>query len=110
VLKAVIFDFDGSVDLHARSWIKTFANVGVEAKLEDVRGHIGEGADRLIPTFVPVVTPKDPFMGVLSGDSHKRELKRSGASAIYYDPADLLAQWSRWRDWPAARHLISAHT
>ena len=63
MLKAVIFDIDGtlinSVDLHARSWMDTFAHFGVEATLQDVRGHIGEGADRLIPTFVPRGTSKD---------------------------------------------------
>ena len=61
-MKAVIFDIDGtlidSVDLHAQSWVDTFAHFGVETRLEDVRGHIGQGADRLIPTFVPAGTPK----------------------------------------------------
>ena len=57
MLKAAIFDIDGtlidSVDLHAHSWVKTFARFGAEVRWEDVRGHIGEGADRLIPSFVP---------------------------------------------------------
>jgi HAD superfamily hydrolase (TIGR01549 family) len=57
MLKAVIFDIDGtlidSVDLHARSWADAFARFGVEVRLEDVRRHIGEGADRLIPSFAP---------------------------------------------------------
>lgn len=57
MLKAVIFDIDGtlidSVDLHARSWVESFARFGAEVRLEDVRGHIGEGADLLIPYFVP---------------------------------------------------------
>jgi HAD superfamily hydrolase (TIGR01509 family) len=231
MLKAVIFDIDGtlidSVDLHARSWVETFARFGVTAALEDVRGHIGEGADFLIPTFVPPGTPKGqikrieqfradlfkrkylaevkpfpkvrelfgsikaegcqlvlasscaadeidqykaiagvtdmtdhdvtaddaasskpspdiflkaldllvplspsetcvvgdtkydgeaarragiPFIGVLSGGSTKRELERSGAIAIYRDPADLLAHWSRWRDLFTARDLTAANT
>src|SRR5438046_2252502 len=60
MLKAVIFDIDGtlidSVDLHARSWVDAFARFGAEVRLEDVRGHIGEGADRLIPSFVPGIS------------------------------------------------------
>jgi HAD superfamily hydrolase (TIGR01509 family) len=55
MLKAVIFDIDGtlidSVDLHARSWVDAFARFGVDVKFEDVRPHIGEGADRLVPAF-----------------------------------------------------------
>jgi HAD superfamily hydrolase (TIGR01549 family) len=61
MLKAVIFDIDGtlidSVDLHAESWRKTFAHFGVQAKFEEVRNHIGEGADRLMPAFLPPDTP-----------------------------------------------------
>ena len=49
MLKAVIFDIDGtlidSVDLHAQSWLETFERFGVQAKFADVRRHIGEGAD-----------------------------------------------------------------
>jgi HAD superfamily hydrolase (TIGR01549 family) len=60
MLKAVIFDIDGtlidSVHLHALSWVNAFARFGVEVRLEDVRGHIGEGADRLIPSFAPGMT------------------------------------------------------
>jgi HAD superfamily hydrolase (TIGR01549 family) len=60
VLKAVIFDIDGtlidSVDLHARSWVECFDKFGVQARFEDVRPHIGEGADRLVPAFVPPET------------------------------------------------------
>jgi HAD superfamily hydrolase (TIGR01549 family) len=56
VLKAAIFDIDGtlidSVNLHAQSWVEAFARFGVLAKFEDVRRHIGEGADQLIPAFV----------------------------------------------------------
>jgi HAD superfamily hydrolase (TIGR01549 family) len=229
VLKAVIFDIDGtlidSVDLHARSWVESFARFGVNARLEDVRGHIGEGADRLIPTFVPSempglkrkqieefrselfkreylaevrpfprvrelfqriraagckvvlgsscsadeiskykaianisdmtdhdVTADDagsskpspdiflraldglapigpsqtcvvgdtkydgeaarragiPFLGLLCGGSSKEELQRSGAIAIYRDPADLLTHWACWRDLPAERETSVA--
>jgi HAD superfamily hydrolase (TIGR01549 family) len=219
VLKAVIFDIDGtlidSVDLHARSWVDSFARFGVQVTFEDVRRHIGEGADRLIPAFVPAGTPKDkqkeieefrselfkrnyldkvkpfpkvkelftsikadgcklvlasscaddeidrykaiagisdmtdhdvtaddaasskpspdiflralnllapiepsrtcvvgdtkydgeaarraglPFLGLLCGGSSKDELERSGAVAIYRDPAELLSHWGHWRE------------
>ncbi|MEA2903336.1 MAG: hypothetical protein QOI12_723 [Alphaproteobacteria bacterium] len=62
MLKAVIFDIDGtlidSVDLHAESWVRALAHFGVSARLDDVRGHIGEGADRLMPAFLPPDTPQ----------------------------------------------------
>jgi phosphoglycolate phosphatase-like HAD superfamily hydrolase len=61
MLKAVIFDIDGtlidSVDLHAQSWVETFERFGVQASFNDVRLHIGEGTDRLIPAFVPSDMP-----------------------------------------------------
>ena len=231
MLKAVIFDIDGtlidSVDLHAQSWVETFERFGVQVRFDDVRRHIGEGADRLIPAFVPAEMPNDkrkqieefrsdlfkreylckvkpfpkvkelfahikakrcklvlgsscaadeidqykaiagvtdmtdhdvtaddagsskpspdiflkaldrlapiepsqtcvigdtkydgeaaraadiPFLGLLCGGSSKEELERSGAIAIYRDPADLLTHWSRWRDLPAKRELSGAHS
>jgi len=61
VLKAVIFDIDvtliDSVDLHAQSWLETLERFGVQARFADLRRHIGEGADRLIPAFVPADMP-----------------------------------------------------
>jgi HAD superfamily hydrolase (TIGR01549 family) len=214
------------VDLHARSWVESFARFGVQARFEDVRGHIGEGADRLISTFVPRetnvkreeiedfraelfkreylakvrpfprvrelfrriradgckvvlgsscssdeidkykaiaditdmtdydVTADDagsskpspdiflkaldrlapigasqtcvvgdtkydgeaarragiPFLGILCGSSSEEELQRSGAIAIYHDPADLLAQWTCRRDLPSERRSYAAQT
>ena len=57
MIKAVLFDIDGtlldSVDLHAESWVRTFAHFGIAAKFQEVRNHIGEGADRLLPVFLP---------------------------------------------------------
>ncbi len=49
-----------------------------------------------------------PFLGVLCGGSSKEDLQRSGAIAIYRDPADLLAQWTCWRDFPSKRELHTA--
>jgi HAD superfamily hydrolase (TIGR01549 family) len=217
MLKAALFDIDGtlidSVDLHAQSWKKTFAHFGVQANFQEVRSHIGEGADRLMPAFLPPHTPASvqeevekfrsnlfkreylpqvrafsgvrelferirahgcklvlasscasdeidqykaiagisdltdcdvtgddarsskpapdifrkaleqidpiqasescvigdtkydgeaahragiPFVGLLCGGSTKQELERSGAIAIYRDPADLLTHWDSW--------------
>jgi len=229
VLKAVIFDIDGtlieSVDLHARSWVDSFARFGIQVTFEDVRRRIGEGADRLIPAFVPPEMPDDrrkqleefrselfkrdyldkvkpfpkvkelfgsikadgcklvlasscaadeidqykaiagitdmtdhdvtaddagsskpspdiflqaldrlapigpsqtcvvgdtkydgeaarragvPFLGLLCGGSSKDELERSGAIAIYRDPADLLTHWRSWRELSSKRESSAA--
>jgi len=231
VLKAVIFDIDGtlidSVDLHASSWVDSFARFGVRVSFDEIRGHIGEGADRLIPTFVPAEMPEEkrtqieeyrsalfkreyldlvrrfpevrellqrvksdgckvvlasscaadeidqyksiaditgmtdhdvtaddvhrskpspdvflkaldllapisasetcvigdtkydgeaassagiPFIGILCGGSSKEELERAGAIALYRDPADLLANWSCWRDLAPTREFASARS
>ena len=225
-----VFDIDGtlidSVDLHAQSWLETFKRFGVQARFADVRRHIGEGADRLIPAFVPAEMPHDirkhieefrselfkteylrkvkpfpkvkelfthikakrcklvlasscsdneidqfkaiagitdmtdhdvtaddagtskpapdiflkaldrlapiqpsqtyvigdtkydgeaaraadiPFLGLLCGGSSKEDLRRSGAIAIYRNPADLLIHSSRWLDLPAKREFLGAH-
>ena len=57
MIKAVLFDIDGtlldSVDLHAESWVRAFAHFGITTKFQEVRNHIGEGADRLLPAFLP---------------------------------------------------------
>jgi beta-phosphoglucomutase-like phosphatase (HAD superfamily) len=39
------------VDLHADFWARTFAHFGVDAKYEELRRHIGEGADRSCQYF-----------------------------------------------------------
>jgi phosphoglycolate phosphatase-like HAD superfamily hydrolase len=70
VVKAVIFDIDGtlidSVDQHARSWVETFEHFGVIADVNKVRGQIGKGADRLMPMFLPPWTT----------DARKREVEQ----------------------------------
>src|ERR1044072_5487803 len=56
VLKAVIFDVDGtlvdSVDLHARAWQEAFAHFGKQFDFERVRSQIGKGGDQLMPVFL----------------------------------------------------------
>ena len=55
MLKAVIFDIDGtlvdSVDLHARAWQEAFARYGKQVDFERVRSQIGKGGDQLMPVF-----------------------------------------------------------
>jgi HAD superfamily hydrolase (TIGR01549 family) len=50
------------------------------------------------------------FIGVLCGGSSKEELERSGAIAIYRDPADLLAHWSHWRDLVPTQQFAAVRT
>jgi HAD superfamily hydrolase (TIGR01549 family) len=56
VVKAVIFDIDGtlvdSVDLHARAWQEAFAHFGKHFSYERVRYQIGKGGDQLLPVFL----------------------------------------------------------
>src|SRR5438270_9067286 len=56
MLKAVIFDIDGtlvdSVDLHARAWQEAFRHFGVEIPYAQVRHQIGKGGDQLMPVFL----------------------------------------------------------
>jgi HAD superfamily hydrolase (TIGR01549 family) len=79
VLKAVIFDIDGtlidSVDLHASSWVESFARFGVTVRFDEVRRHIGEGADCLIPTLVPTQMPQNARKQIeqFRSDLFKRE-------------------------------------
>lgn len=56
VVKAVIFDIDGtlidSVDLHARAWQEALSHFGKQFAFEDVRSQIGKGGDQLLPVFL----------------------------------------------------------
>jgi beta-phosphoglucomutase-like phosphatase (HAD superfamily) len=63
------------VDLHASAWVDSFARFGVQVRFEEVRRHIGEGADRLIPAFVPAGMPDDKRMQIeeFRSDLFKRE-------------------------------------
>lgn len=57
MLKAVIFDIDGtlldSVDLHAASWQEALRHFGHEVPYEKVRAQIGKGGDLLMPALLP---------------------------------------------------------
>ena len=74
MIKAVLFDIDGtlldSVDLHAESWVRAFAHFGVEADFREVRGHIGEGADHLLPAFLPNGTSRERMKEIEDYRSH----------------------------------------
>ena len=56
MLKAVIFDIDGtlvdSVDLHARAWQEAFVHFGHQVEFSAVRSQIGKGGDQLMPVFL----------------------------------------------------------
>jgi HAD superfamily hydrolase (TIGR01509 family) len=56
LLKAVIFDIDGtlvdSVDLHAQAWHEAFAHFGHQVEFSAVRSQIGKGGDQLMPVFL----------------------------------------------------------
>jgi len=56
VIKAVIFDIDGtlvdSVDLHAQAWKEAFKHFGKDVPYEQVRHQIGKGGDQLMPVFL----------------------------------------------------------
>jgi len=58
MLKAVIFDIDGtlldSVDFHAEAWLRAFHHFGyTQVTFDEVRSQIGKGGDQLMPVFVP---------------------------------------------------------
>jgi len=94
VIKAVIFDIDGtlldSVDFHAESWVRALARFGVNADFEQVRRHIGEGADRLMPAFLPQGT----------SESRKDEIEKYRASLFRRE------YLPRVKPFPAVRELL----
>lgn len=55
MVKATIFDIDGtimdSVGAHIDAWKRTFAHFGKQVSDEEIRRHIGEGDDDMLPVF-----------------------------------------------------------
>ena len=55
MLKAVIFDIDGtlvdSVESHARAWQQAFEKYGKKVSIEECRKQVGKGTDQLLPVF-----------------------------------------------------------
>ena len=58
MLEGVIFDIDGTLvysnDVHAQSWVDTFAEAGYSVPFEVVRPLIGMGADKLLPKTIGI--------------------------------------------------------
>lgn len=56
-IEAILCDIDGTLVqsnwLHASAWKDSFAEIGIDLELEDIRRQIGKGGDELIPVFVP---------------------------------------------------------
>ncbi len=55
-VEALLCDIDGTLVesnwLHAESWQRSFAEIGIKVELDTVRRQIGKGGDELIPVFV----------------------------------------------------------
>ena len=55
-VEALLWDIDGTLVesnwLHAESWQRSFAEMGIHLELDAVRRQIGKGGDELIPVFV----------------------------------------------------------
>jgi HAD superfamily hydrolase (TIGR01509 family) len=56
MIEAFIFDVDGTLidsnDFHASAWQKALAKFGKNFSFEEIRPHIGKGADTLLPAFL----------------------------------------------------------
>jgi HAD superfamily hydrolase (TIGR01509 family) len=56
MVEAVLCDIDGTLVesnwLHAEAWQRSFAEIGINVELDEVRRQIGKGGDELIPVFV----------------------------------------------------------
>jgi HAD superfamily hydrolase (TIGR01509 family) len=59
MLKAVIFDIDGtlvdSVEAHARAWQQALEKYGKKVPLETIRRKVGMGSDQMLPEFFSAV-------------------------------------------------------
>jgi len=115
VIKAVLFDIDGtlldSVDLHAESWVQTFAHFGILADFREVRSHIGEGADRLLPAFLPKGASKARKKEI---EDYRSHLLKNGFSPddrhvikLYAEGLDrATAQWRQDIEQLAPDHIL----
>ena len=63
MIEAFIFDIDGTLidsnDFHAKAWQQAFNKFGKKILFEQVRPHIGKGADTLLPEFLSEREIKD---------------------------------------------------
>jgi HAD superfamily hydrolase (TIGR01549 family) len=94
VIKAVIFDVDGtlvdSVDMHAEAWQRALAEFGHDVPFEQVRRQIGKGGDQLMPVF-------------LSAD----ELERRGEELEHFRSAMFKREYMpKVRGFPRVRELF----
>jgi len=128
VIKAVIFDIDGtlidSVGSHAESWVRAFAHFGVPADLKEVRNQIGKGADRLMPEFLSDNTSercmkeieeyraalfKREYLGKVKGFPKVRELferiKCNGQKTVLASSCTK-AEIGRYKDIANIAHLV----
>ena len=94
MLKAVIFDIDGtlidSVDFHAQSWVQAFERFGHKTSFGDVRAQIGKGGDKLLPHFLKPAEVKaagkaiEQFRGDLFKHEYMDQLRPfSGVRALF---------------------------
>lgn len=85
MIEAFIFDVDGTLidsnDFHARAWQKAFGEFGKNFSFEQIRPHIGKGADTLLPSFLnkkEIEEIGDPIAdrrGEIFGDEYLPQVK-----------------------------------
>src|SRR5437879_3571960 len=79
MLKAVIFDIDGTlmdtVELHAQAWQDAFKHFGRHVPLDKIRLQIGKGSDQLLPMFFSLEELErfGPELEQYRSDLYKRE-------------------------------------
>ena len=107
MLKAVIFDIDGtlvdSVESHARAWQQAFQQFGKKVSLEEVLKQVGKGSDQLLPVFFSSEQLErfGKEMEDFREDLFKREFRPKvrpfRVSANCYCASTRMAAKSRWR-------------
>lgn len=97
-LEAVIFDLDGTLvdsnDAHAQAWQRAFADSGHRVPWRTIRGLIGMGGDKLIPTVLGI--SKDSPEGKRIDERHG-QLFHAALSSLRPTPGanDLFASLAR---------------